>query len=136
MITHEIMGNVFQLDEYRTKAQKRELVKALQSVMGLQDWVLKVDHALDNGNMGECVADADTMSGEISLSPNLSAEELRDTTIHELGHVITVKLRELDFIKRLTSERAFAIIERKILEREEEVVENYARIISNLLKPR
>lgn len=130
------MGNVFQLSEYRAKADKAKLFKALQAVMGLQDWKIKADHALDNGNMGECVAYSDDMSAEISFKPDLPAEELRDTMIHEFGHVVTVKLRELEFIKKLTSERAFAIIEKRLLEREEEVVENYARIISSLLKNR
>lgn len=93
------MSNVFQLSEYRAKADKAKLLKALQTMMGLQDWKIKVDHTLNNGNLGECVADSDYMGAEISFKPDLPAEELRDTAIHELGHVVTVKLRELEFIK-------------------------------------
>lgn len=50
-----------------------------------------------------------------------------------MGHVVSTKLRELDFIKKHVSERAFKIIEKELLRREEEVTEHYEWIITNLL---
>lgn len=134
MITPQIMGNVVLLSEYKTQAQKRKLIEWLQKLMGLSDWKISVDHTLDNWNLWECVSDSDDMSAEISFKPWLDWQELVETVTHELGHVVTTKLRELQFIRKLTSERAFNIIERRLLEHEEEVVENFSRIIANLLK--
>ena len=73
--------------------------------MGLDGWDMKFDEELTNGNMGECFADWEAQSADISFQPDLPPEELVKTMIHEMLHCVTAKIRDVEFIREKVSKK-------------------------------
>ena len=64
----------------------------------------------------------------------MSLEEVRRTTIHELLHIHTTKVREVDFIKRLVRKSVWETIDNQMRQREEKVVLKLEDVIYSILK--
>ena len=126
--------NVISLDEFRTKKGKAQIFIDMKGIYGLQDWRGKFNETLDNGNMGECYCDWENKDFEISFKPGLGPEEWFDTLIHELEHVVSWEFRELDWLRKLVSARAFSIIENRLAEIDERIVTHREEINSRVWK--
>jgi hypothetical protein len=105
-----------------------------QKLLWLEDWAITRDNKLTNGNWWECDADASDKVAHISICPDIKWDDRESTLIHELIHCQTAEIRDMEFIRDVVSDKTFRIIQKRIEEKEEELVQRLEVVIYNLIK--
>ena len=110
----------------------------VKKTMGVDWWDIKVDNELDNGNMGECVAEPSQTEAEISFKGGMKRADFVKTAIHEAMHCHTSELREYvsNEVFKLVARDKAQKIEKRVHELEEEIVLAVESIVWNLVKER